>query len=241
MIRCLAIDDEPLALRQLSAYIKRVPFLELTAVCQSASEARTVMERQKVDAMFIDINMPDLNGLDFVRQLAVRPIVVFTTAYSDYAIEGYKVNAADYLLKPFSYDDFLRSAERVRQRYDIISRAESGSHEGGKGDSLFFKVDHRNVRVSLHDIIYIEGMSEYVRIHLREGKPLIVLMAMKRLEETLPRDMFMRIHRSYIINLSEVKMTNKTRVTLNDGTSLPIGDFYRDAFTAYINGTLMSK
>lgn len=236
MIKCLAIDDEPLALRQLSTYIERVPFLELVAQCQSANSARKAMESEKIDAIFIDINMPDLNGMDFVRLMKNPPITVFTTAYSDYAVDAYKVDATDYLLKPFTFEEFDAAARRVKRRYDLL-RLANGSRNGGEtDDSLYFKTEHRTVRVRISDITYVEGMSEYLKIHLRNDKPLVVLYTMKRLEEQLPCSRFMRIHRSYIINLSEVKMVGKGRVLLDEGIELPISDMYRDAFNAYICG-----
>ena len=202
MIRCLAIDDEPLALQQLVAYISKVPFLELVAQCQSALEAHRFLENDTVDAIFCDINMPDLNGMDFVKQLAAPPLIVFTTAYSEYAVEGFRVNAVDYLLKPFGLQDFQRAANRLKER---MRNEELGMRneelEMRNDDSLFLKTDYRIVKVSIPDIRYIEGMSEYLKVWIEgEPKPIITLLSMKKMEERLP-DYFMRIHRSYIINL----------------------------------------
>ena len=240
MIRVLAIDDEPLALRQLSSYIKKIPYLELVGECQSAHDAMAVMEKQTVDAIFIDINMPDLNGLDFVRSLESPPLVVFTTAYSDYAIEGYKVNAVDYLLKPFSLDDMLRAAEKVRAQYELLHQGDVSVVD--EDDAIFFKTEHKVVRVQVSDIRYVEGMSEYLKIHLEgDRKPLIVLLSMKKLEERLPRHVFMRIHRSYIINLRKIQEVNKNRVILDADTYLPIGDLYRDTFNSYIDSKFLGK
>jgi two-component system LytT family response regulator len=168
MIRCLAIDDEPLALRQLAAYIGKIPFLELAGQCQSALEARKIMEDDMIDAIFVDINMPDLNGMDFVRSLAAPPIVVFTTAYSEYAVEGYKVNAVDYLLKPFGLDDFKRAANKVKKQYDLENAASVSQVD--TDDALFFKTEHRVVRININDIRYIEGMSEYLKIYIDNQK-----------------------------------------------------------------------
>lgn len=240
MIRVLAIDDEPLALRQLSSYIKKIPYLELVAECQSAHDAMAVMEKQTVDAIFIDINMPDLNGLDFVRSLESPPLIVFTTAYSDYAVEGYKVNAVDYLLKPFSLDDMLRAAEKVRAQYELLHQGDVSVVD--EDDAIFFKTEHKVVRVQVSDIRYVEGMSEYLKIHLEgDRKPLIVLLSMKKLEERLPRHVFMRIHRSYIINLRKIQEVNKNRVILDADTYLPIGDLYRDTFNSYIDSKFLGK
>ena len=239
MIRTIAIDDEPLALQQLAAYIKKTPFLELVATCQSAAEAQAVLQGEPVDVLFTDINMPDLSGMDFVRSLDNPPIVVFTTAYSEYALDGYKVNAVDYLLKPFSLEDFQRAAEKVRAQCELRNAAAAVSVID-QDDALFFKTEHRVVRVELSNIRYIEGMSEYLKIYIEGQKPLVVLLAMKKLEERLPSH-FMRIHRSYIINLRKIQEVNKNRVILDADTYLPIGDLYREAFNQYLNSKFLGK
>ncbi|MBQ2534577.1 MAG: response regulator transcription factor [Prevotella sp.] len=239
MIRTIAIDDEPLALQQLVTYIRKVPFLELVAECQSAIDAQKVLEQEVIDVMFIDINMPDLNGLDFVRTLAAPPLVVFTTAYSEYALEGYKVNAVDYLLKPFGMDEFMRAANKVKQQYDLTHTAEVSRVDDN--DAIFLKTEHRIVRINVTNIRYIEGMSEYLKIYLKEGKPLVVLLSMKKMEERLSSTNFMRIHRSYIINLNEIQEVNKNRVILYQDTYLPIGDLYRDQLNRYIESKFLGK
>ena len=235
MIRVLAIDDEPLALQQLTAYIGKVSFLELAGACQSALEARKLLEKDSVDAIFCDINMPDLNGMDFVKSLAAPPMVVFTTAYSEYAVEGYKVDAVDYLLKPFSLDDFRRAANKVKRQYELenSTRPVASIPDGQADDVLFLKTEHRVLKVNIGDIRYIEGMSEYLKIYLEGQKPLVVLLSMKKMEERLPV-MFMRIHRSYIINLKKIAEVNKNRVILGEDAYLPIGDLYRDTFAKYL-------
>lgn len=236
MINCLAIDDEPLALRQIASYIEKVPYLHLVDKCHNAFDAIKVMEQGNIDVIFIDINMPDLNGLDFVRSLTKPPMIVFTTAYSEYAIEGYKVNATDYLLKPFGMDDFLRAANKVRAQYELRMKA---SQEHGD-DSIFVKSEHRTIKIETYQIRYIEGMSEYLRIYLvGKDKPVIALLAMKKMEETLPASTFMRIHRSYIVNLKMIQEVNKSRVILVDGIDLPIGDIYRDTFFNYVETKMM--
>ena len=246
MITCLAIDDEPLALQQIVAYISKVPFLELAAQCQSAMEARAFLEHDAVDAIFCDINMPDLNGMDFVKSLAVPPLVVFTTAYSEYAVEGFRVNAVDYLLKPFGLQDFQRAANRLLSRIENSSSAESNLTPPStlltpQEDILFLKTDYRIVKVSIPDIRYIEGMSEYLKVWIKgEAKPIITLLSMKKMEERLP-DYFMRIHRSYIINLTMIQEVNKNRVIMDADTYLPIGDLYKEAFQAYLDTKFLGK
>ena len=252
MIRVLAIDDEPLALQQLVAYIKKVPFLELVGQCQSPLEAKEILDEEPIDAIFCDISMPDLNGMDFVKSLAAPPLVVFTTAYSDYAVEGYKVNAVDYLLKPFGLDEFRRAANKLQERLEIRSEKPdypqeiTGSHPASvslpsSDDTLFVKTEYRVVKIAISDIRYIEGMSEYLKLHLKsQPKPIITLLAMKKLEERLPQN-FMRIHRSYIINLNDIQEVNKNRVIMDSDTYLPIGDNYKEQFNKYIETKFLGK
>ena len=239
MIRCLAIDDEPLALQQLTAYIKKIPFLELVDSCQSAHDALTVMNQEVIDAIFVDINMPDLNGMDFVKSLPVPPLVVFTTAYSEYAVEGFKVDAVDYLLKPFGLTDFQRAANKVKARYDQQNTAVIAQDEE---DTLFLKTDYKVVRIEVKDIRYVQSMSEYLKIFLEgRAKPVIVLLSMKKMEERLPENQFMRIHRGYIINLKKIQEVNKNRVIMDEETYLPIGDNYKEAFNSYLESKFLGK
>ena len=246
MIRCLAIDDEPLALQQIVAYIGKVPFLELAAQCQSALEARQFLEQDTVDAIFCDINMPDLNGMDFIKSLTVPPLVVFTTAFSEYAVEGFRVNAVDYLLKPFGLQDFQRAANRLKERLtpsplsphpsDISPQTSSL-----KDDTIFLKTEYRIVKVSISDIRYVEAMSEYLKVYLQgEAKPIVTLLSMKKMEERLP-DNFMRIHRSYIVNLNMIQEVNKNRIIMDADTYLPIGDMYKDTFQQYLDTKFLGK
>lgn len=244
MIKCIAIDDEPLALEQITSYIKRTPGLMLMQACQSAEQAREAAESGEIDAMFVDINMPDLNGLDFVKSLPEPPKVVFTTAYSEYAIDGFKVNAVDYLLKPFSYADFTAAVEKV-QHLLAMEHAATAVSTVDADDSIFLKTDYKIVRIKVSEIRYIEAMSEYLRIHLDGRKsPLVVLLSMKRMEERLPGSWFMRVHRSYIINLKRIIEVRKSRIIIEgpgEGVEVPIGDLYKDALMAYINTKFLNK
>ncbi len=240
MIKCLAIDDEPLALKQLVSYIMQTPFLELVAACQSAVEAKEILHNEQVDALFVDINMPDLNGMDFVKTLSTPLLVVFTTAYSEYALEGYKVDAIDYLLKPFGLDDFIRAARKVKKQYELMNAVSVSVVD--MDDAIFFKTEYKIVRVEINRIMYVESMSEYLKIYLvDEPKPLIVLLSMKKLEERLPVSTFMRVHRSYIINLKLIQEVNKNRIILDRDTYIPIGDNYREAFNNYLSTKFLSK
>ena len=185
--------------------------------------------------------MPDLNGMDFVKSLSTPPLIVFTTAYSEYAVEGFKVDAVDYLLKPFGLDDFKRAANRLQERLEVRKQEPATTIVSSEDDSIFVKTDYRVVKIAISDIRYIEGMSEYLKIHLEsQPKPIVTLLSMKKMEEFLPSH-FMRIHRSYIINLKKIQEVNKNRVIMDSETFLPIGDNYKDAFNDYLNKKFLGK
>lgn len=229
MIRVIAIDDEPLALRQLEMYIAKVPFLELVAACSSANQAKPYLEQ--AEAVFLDINMPDLSGMDFIKSLPHPPAVVFTTAYSEFAVEGFRVNAVDYLLKPFSFKEFETSCGKLREHLEMKAAL------AGKGADaiLHVKADYRTVSIDTRKIVYVESWSEYIKIHLvDEEAPVIALYSLKNLIDQLPKERFIRIHRSYIIALGFVAEASRTRVRLRNGVTLPVGEQYRPAFGAYL-------
>lgn len=239
MIKCLVIDDEPLALQQLASYVEKIPYFTLVAQCHGAVEAREIIDRERVDAIFLDINMPDINGMDFVKQLSAPPIVVFTTAYSEYAVDGYKVDAVDYLLKPFGLDDFKRAATKVKKRYELENNA-AAQQPADDDDSIFLKTEHRVIRANIADIRYVEGMSEYLKIYIEGQRPIIMLLSMKKLEERLP-SYFMRIHRSYIVNMKKVSEVSKSRVAIDADTVLPVGDIYKDALMQYLSDRSLGR
>ena len=231
MIRVIAIDDEPLALRQLEMYIRRVPFLALSAACSSAAAARPFLEQ--ADAVFLDINMPDLSGMDFIKSLLHPPAVVFTTAYSEYAVEGFRVNAVDYLLKPFSFNEFLASCEKLRDHLEMKAALAERDDP-----VLYFKTAYHTVRIDVRKIIYVESMNEYVKFFLSDADtPVVVLYSLKRLIDQLPAQRFMRIHRSYIISLEHIAEASHSSVRLTNGKTLPIGEMYRPAFTRYLENS----
>ena len=239
MIKCLVIDDEPLALQQLASYVEKIPYFTLVAQCHGAVEARKVIDKERVDAVFVDINMPDINGMDFVRQLSAPPIVVFTTAYSEYAIDGYKVDAVDYLLKPFGLDDFKRAAAKVKKRYELENNA-AAQKASDSDDSIFLKTDHRVIRANIADIRYVEGMSEYLKIYIEGQRPVMMLLSMKKLEERLP-SYFMRIHRSYIVNMKKVAEVSRSRVVMDADTILPVGDIYKESLIQYLSDRSLGR
>jgi DNA-binding LytR/AlgR family response regulator len=194
-----------------------------------------------VDAIFCDINLPDLNGMDFIKSLQAPPLIVFTTAYSEYAVEGFKVNAVDYLLKPFGLDDFRRAANRIKERQESVSTNIQHPIPNTQPASLFVKTDYRMVKINIPDIRYIEGMSEYLKIYLEgEDKPIITLLSMKKIESRLPEN-FMRIHRSYIVNLHKIQEVNKNRIIMDAETFLPIGDIYKESFQQYLDTMFLGK
>ncbi len=249
MIKCVTIDDEPLALKQLNKYVSQVSFLELAGSFTNSIEAAAFVSSESVDLIFVDINMPDLNGLDLVRSLVGHKMVVFTTAYSEYAIESYKLNAVDYLLKPISFSDFLRAANKCKRHYELLqtAAAQPAVAPAMKQDAddeteltvenreyISVKADHKVMLVKISDIDYVESESEYLRLHLNTGEVVTTLLRLKNIEPILTTNDFMRIHRSYIVNLKHIKAFAKGRVFLSDDVSLPVGDNYRDEFNNYI-------
>lgn len=243
MIRCIAIDDEPLALRQVKSYISKIPTLELVAACSNAVEAQAVLDAESVDLLFVDINMPDINGIDFVRGLENPPMVIFTTAYSEYAIEGFRLDAVDYLLKPFAFSEFNKAVDKACSLFELI-KLRDGKTAGVEyeavapetetdEDYISVKADYKVTLVRHADIIYLESVGEYVRLHLTNGSTITTLFRLKNMESLLPERKFMRIHRSYIINLSHLTSFTRGKVYLSCGDDLPVGANYREAFREY--------
>ena len=241
MLKCIAIDDEPLALRQISAYIAKIPYLELAATFNNAIEAQQRLASERVDLIFVDINMPDLNGVDFVRALTDRPMVVFTTAYSEYAIDGFKLDAVDYLLKPFSFADFSRAAAKANSLYELRqgrlpAQPDSDSEATPKDrEYISVKADYKVSLVRIADIVYIGSEGEYVRMHLCDGSTITTLFRLKNMEAALPSEQFMRVHRSYIVNLRAIRSYVRGRIFLSDTEYVPIGENYKEAFQNYID------
>lgn len=232
-IKCIAIDDEPLALEQISAYIEKTPFLECIALCQSAYEAIDILNSNEIELMFVDINMPDLSGMDFVKSLQKRPEIVFTTAYSEYAIEGFQVDALDYILKPISYSGFLKAANKAQKLFELKQRQPETLQT--TPECLFVKSEYKLVRIMLSDIKYIESANEYIQIHLMNDAPVSTLIRLKVIEEQLPKEKFMRVHRSFIVNLDKVKVIDRNRIVFDNKVHIPIGDQYKEAFQAFID------
>ncbi len=231
-IKCIAIDDEPLALKQIAAYIDRTPDLELVAALNNAQDAYAILENKDVDLLFVDINMPKLSGMDFVKSLQQNVGIIFTTAYSEYAVEGFKVDAIDYLLKPIGYDQFITAVNKAKKR---LNPPVDKEQVDGNDNYLFIKSEYKIVRIELNNIIYIEGMREYVRIHLINQKPVLTLLSFKKLMDKLPAKQFMRVHRSYIVNLNKITTIERMRIVFDDEVRIPVSDQYKGAFQKYID------
>lgn len=242
MVRCIAIDDEPLALRQIRSYIERCEQLELVATCRSAIDATKIIQEQSIDLIFVDINMPDLNGIDFVRSLTGNHYVIFTTAYPEFALEGFKLNAIDYLLKPFSMAEFMKAVNKVLSLVDLVERchaAESAvaNNEAQSDDQGFLsvKADYKTQLVRISDIVYLESAGEYVRLHIEGSSTITTLFRLKNMETALPQDSFLRVHRSYIVNLKRISSYTKGRIFLDNGEYIPLGENYKERFFEYFN------
>ncbi len=231
-LNCIIIDDEPLAADLLASYAKKTLFLNLIGVFNSAVEGIKVIRENRVDLIFLDIQMPELSGLEFARILPKETKIIFTTAFSQYAVDGYKANAIDYLMKPVSYDDFLAGANRALEWFRSIRQSENASDDR----FIFVKSEYKLVKIMFDDILYIEGLKDYVKIYLTDGRdPVMSLMNMKKIEESLPRPEFMRIHRSYIVHMKKIEGIDRFRVVIGDAV-LPISDSYKTTIQDYLDG-----
>ncbi|MEO9483370.1 MAG: LytTR family DNA-binding domain-containing protein [Ekhidna sp.] len=227
-IRCLIVDDEPLAIEILHSYVQRVDSLELVGTCSNAVQAFDVLKKEKVDLLFLDIQMPKLTGIEFLKALNPTPKVIFTTAYREYAVESYELNVVDYLLKPIAFDRFLMSINKVvESRESTIEVVQATGTPAPTNDPfLFLKVDRKMVKVYLKDITYIESLKDYVRVKTEDGKELVSLQKISYLEKKLPSDCFVRIHKSYIISLKKIAAYSGSSIEVG-GTEVPIGRSYK--------------
>ena len=230
IITCAIIDDEPLAAGLLESYAKKTPYLKLTGTYNSAIEAMRDLRDNPVQLLFLDIQMPEFSGIEFAKILPRDTKVIFTTAFPQYAIEGYKVNALDYLLKPISYDDFLKSTDKALDWYMMLMKQEIYRQDR----FMFVKSDYKLVRISLDDILYIEGLKDYVRFSLKGGEKVMSLMSMKKIEEYLPKPEFLRTHRSYIVHMTEARVIDRFRIVFGD-IYIPISDNYKEEVQLYFD------
>lgn len=234
MIKTLIIDDEPIALEKLRTYVEKTPQLELVGACDSAFDAMEYVNDVDVNLIITDINMPDLNGLDFVKTLKNPPMVIFITAYADYAVESYSVSAVDYLLKPYGYVEFSRAVNKAAEAFALRKVSSATAERKEDADSIFFKVDYRYVRVSLADIRYIKGYGEYLQVYVEgEKNPIVTLSSFAAIKERLT-DSFVQVHRSYIVNMNRVQQIERSRVVMDADTYIPVGESYKMAFQEYL-------
>lgn len=232
-LTCLIADDEPMALNLMESYVLKTPFLELKYRCSSAIEAMGKLEEDKeIDLFFLDIQMPDLTGLEFSKLLPPRSKVIFTTAFEQYAVDGYKVNALDYLLKPFDYSEFLNAATKARNYFESLQPAHEKTEK--KQEFFFVKSEYRQIKINFSEILFIEGLKDYVKIFMKDQpKPVLTLMSLKKLEEELPSDHFMRVHRSYIVALDKIEAIERNHIVISD-QQIAIAPNYKDSLMEYI-------
>ena len=230
IIRCLLVDDEPLALDLQEGYVKKTPSLSLAGRSSSAFQAMEMLDNTEADLIFLDIQMPGLTGMEFARSLKNAPKIIFTTAFEQYALEGFKVDALDYLLKPVSYPEFLNAVNKAKRWFEHAERAVTTESR----NSIFVKADYKLVQIDFNSILYIEGLKDYVKFCLEgDEKPVLSLMSMKSLEENLPENRFMRVHRSFIVNLDKIKTIERNRIVFGK-EYIPVSDNYKEKFQQFI-------
>lgn len=235
-ISCAIIDDEPLAVGLLETYVRKTPFLELCGAFGSAVEAMATLRENPVQLLFLDIQMPELSGLELARILPAGTRIIFTTAFAQYALDGYRVNALDYLLKPVSYNDFLTAATRA---HEWFAAAADDRNSDETDENIFVKSDYRTVRIDRRRILYIEGLKDYIKIYTADNpRPLLSLSTLKAIEASLPASRFMRVHRSYIVNMEQIAAVERNQIIIS-GKEIPVSESYRDAVQDYVARRLL--
>ncbi len=229
MIKCIAIEDEPLALELLKKYIAKIPNLQLIGSFTDAIEASEFIRKYKPDLLFLDIQMPDITGIQLYRSLEEKPMVIFTTAYSEYAVEGFELDAIDYLLKPYPFDRFEKAVGRAIEYFNFKTQPAVADPE-----CFFVKSEYQVVKINCSDVLFIEGLDDYVKIHLHHSKPILSLMSLKSLIEKLPQTKFKRVHRSFIVPLQNIRSIRNKKIMLGDNTEIPIGASYADEIQAWM-------
>ncbi len=237
IIKCAIVDDEPLAVELLASYVKKIPFLELCGKYNNATDALHGITEDAVDLLFLDIQMPELNGLELSKMVPENTRIVFTTAFDQYAVDGFRVNALDYLLKPISYADFLEACNKALQWFQLVQQQGESSPAAAAEEikSIFVKSEYKLLQINLDDIRYIEGLKDYVKIYTEQSPhPILSLMNMKAIEQMLPTSRFIRVHRSFIVQKSKIREIERNRIVFGD-VYIPIGDSYKQAFQDFIN------
>lgn len=233
---CMIVDDEPLALDLLEKYISKTNFLRLEHRCKNAILARDILQKEKVDLIFLDIHMPELTGIEFSKTLDKKTRIIFTTAFQQYAIEGYKVNALDYLLKPFNYEEFLAAATKAKEWYEFLANKNQPEK-----DFIFVRSEYRQMKVILNEVLYFEGLKDYIKIWLKDNpRPILTLSSLKTLEKELPVSKFMRIHRSFTIALDKIKLVKNNQVHIGN-EKITIARQYKDRFQTFMSNKSISK
>ena len=233
-ITCVIVDDEPMALKLVESYVNKTPFLELKKKCSSAIEALEFIKEAPVDLLFLDIQMPDLTGLEFSKMLPKETRVIFTTAFDQYALEGFKVEAIDYLLKPFDYAEFLSAANKASTWFSLI-KGNQESIISKEKEFLFVKSEYKQLRIKLADVLYFEGLKDYIKIYLKdEPKPILTLMSLKSIEEELSNTQFLRVHRSFIVSLKNVEVIERSQIVINK-QRITVSEQYKPKFLAFVN------
>ncbi|KGL64084.1 LytR/AlgR family response regulator transcription factor [Polaribacter sp. Hel1_85] len=235
-MRCIIIDDEPLALELLEDFISKTPFLELVASCSNGFEATSILQEQKIDLIFTDIEMPDFSGIDLIKSLDNKPMFIFTTAYSHYAVEGFNLNAIDYLVKPIPFHRFLKAATRAQNLLNLKIEEEETPivNQENTQEFIFVKSEYENLKINLGDIKYIESLKDYIKIYTHKEKPILTLSSLKNFEEKLGKLNFIRVHKSYIVSLKHIYSVQRNRIIIDDKW-IPIGLNYKDEFISKIN------
>jgi DNA-binding LytR/AlgR family response regulator len=239
-ISCVIVDDEPMALNLVESYVEKTPFLDLKQKCSSAMDAMEYIKTNPVDLLFLDIQMPDLTGIEFSKMLPKETRVIFTTAFDQYALEGFKVEALDYLLKPFDYAEFLAAANKANTWFELV-KGKKQSILSEEKEFLFVKSEYKQLRIKLADVLYFEGLKDYIKIWLKDNpKPILTLMSLKSLEEELPETQFMRVHRSFIVALNNIDVIERSQIIINE-QRITVSEHYKPKFLEFINNNSLNN
>ena len=237
MIKCIIIDDEPLAIGVLNSYCEDLGEIHVVASFTNPFEAITLLSKEKIDLVFLDIEMPQINGIDFIKSIDNKPHFIFTTAYSQYAAQGFDLNAVDYLVKPIPFVRFIKAINRVKKLMEFDNLSVKGNENvspssGSSGNSsnfLFVKSEYESVKMNIEDIKYVQGLKDYLKIHTLQPKPILTLMSFKEILTKLPSEQFMRVHKSFVVNVSKIKSIQRSKIVIDD-VRIPIGDSFKESF-----------
>ncbi|PRX55403.1 LytR/AlgR family response regulator transcription factor [Flagellimonas meridianipacifica] len=237
MIKCIIIDDEPLAIGVLNSYCEDLGELNVIASFTNPFEAITLLSKEKIDLVFLDIEMPQINGIDFIKSIDNKPHFIFTTAYSQYAAQGFDLNAVDYLVKPIPFVRFIKAINRVKKlmEFDNLSIkgnenvSPSSGNPGSSSNFLFVKSEYESVKINMEDIKYIQGLKDYLKIHTHQPKPILTLLSFKEIQTKLPSEQFMRVHKSFVVNISKIKSIQRSKIVIDD-IRIPIGESFKESF-----------